>query len=80
MESNVLDYEPASALFVPDEDPLLFYRRIASLKLGNNLFFEINSRFGTEVARLLRDFGYANVNIYKDIYGKERMVSGRIEA
>lgn len=80
MESNVLDYEPASALFVPDSDPLLFYRRIASLKLGKHLFFEINSRFGSEVAQLMRDYGYSNVTIYKDIYGKERMVSGRIEA
>ena len=80
MESNVLDYEPASALFVPDTDSLLFYRRIAALKKGRFLFFEINSRFGAEVAQLLRDFGYTDVNIYQDMYGKERMVSGRIEA
>ena len=79
MESNVLDYEPASALFVPDDDPLLFYRRIASLKSGKHLFFEINSRFGLETAQLLRDFGYFDVNIYQDMYGKQRYVSGRIE-
>ena len=79
MESNVLDYEPASALFVPDDDPLLFYRRIASLKSGRHLFFEINSRFGAETAQLLRDLGYNNVTVYHDMYGKQRFVSGRIE-
>ena len=79
MESNVLDYEPASALFVPDDDPLLFYRRIASLKSGRHLFFEINSRFGAETAQLLRDSGYSNVTVYHDMYGKQRFVSGRIE-
>ena len=80
MESNVLNYEPASALFVPDDDPLRFYRRIAALKLGKFLFFEINSRFGAEVAHLLRELGYTGVTVYQDIYGKQRMVSGRIEA
>ena len=79
MEANVLDYEPTSALFVPDEDPLLFYRRIASMKAGKNLFFEINCRFGEEVAQLMRGEGYKDVKIHKDIYGKDRMVCGRIE-
>ncbi len=79
MESNVLDYEPSSALFVPDDDPLRFYRRIASFK-AQYLFFEINSRFGAEVAQLMRDYGYSGVQIHNDIYGKQRMVSGRIES
>ena len=79
MESNVLDYEPSSALFVSDDDPLLFYRRIASFK-AQYLFFEINSRFGAEVAQLMRDYGYSGVQIHNDIYGKQRMVSGRIES
>ena len=80
MEANVLDYEPASALFVPDDDPLRFYRRIVTMKSGKYLFFEINSRFGEQVAQLLCDAGYIDVKIHKDIYGKDRMVSGRIEA
>jgi len=79
MDSNVLDYEPASALFVPDTDPLRFYRQIASLKLGRNIFFEINSRFGTQVAQLLAEYGYSDITIKNDMYGKQRMVSGRIE-
>ena len=80
MESNVLDYEPALALFVPDDDPLRFYRRIAALKLGKYLFFEINSRFGPEVQQLLRELDYTDITVYQDIYGKQRMVSGRIKA
>lgn len=79
MEANVLDYEPSSALFVPDTDPLLFYRRMAALRLGRQLFFEINSRFGAQTAQLLRDSGYSDVTLYQDMYGKDRMVSGRIE-
>ena len=79
MESNVLDYEPASALFVPDDDPLLFYRRIAGLRAAPYLFFEINSRFGKTLARFLRDNHYTDVQIYTDIYDKQRMVTGRIE-
>lgn len=79
MESNVLDYEPDSAIFVPDHDPLRFYRRIASLKAADFLFFEINSRFATEVAQLLRDYRYTGIGIYNDMYGKQRMVAGRIK-
>ena len=79
MESNVLDYEPASALFVPDDDPLLFYRRIAGLRAAPYLFFEINSRFGETLARFLKDNHYTDVQIYTDIYDKQRMVTGRIE-
>ena len=79
MESNVMDYEPASALFVPDDDPLLFYRRIASLRAAPNLFFEINSRFGEQLARFLKDNNYTDIHIYADIYDKQRMVTGRIE-
>lgn len=78
MSANVLDYEPHSALFVPDEDPLLFYRRIAELRLGRNLYFEINERFGHETAQMLRSLGYVDVQIYQDMYGKDRFVSGRM--
>ncbi len=87
MESTVLDYEPHSALFVPDDDPLRFYRRICSMtksfmgdkKSGLMLYFEVNGRFAQQVARLMRHNGYDNVQIKKDIYEKQRMVCGRIK-
>ena len=78
MESNVLDYEPGTALFVPDEDPLLFYRRIAELKAGRFLFFEINEAYGAEVAQLLCEKGYTDVQIIQDMYGKDRIVTCRM--
>jgi release factor glutamine methyltransferase len=75
MESRVLDYEPHSALFVPDNDPLLFYRRIASLK-APMLFFEINEAYGREVCEMMEEMGYTNVQLKHDMYGKPRMVFG----
>ena len=78
MRRNVLDFEPASALFVPDEDPLLFYRRIASLRLGFFLFFEINEHFPDEIERLLRQNNYTDIQITNDIYGKPRIIEGRM--
>ena len=78
MRRNVLDFEPASALFVPDEDPLLFYRRIASLRLGSFLFFEINEHFPDEIERLLRQNNYTDIQITNDIYGKPRIIEGRM--
>ena len=77
MESRVLDYEPHSALFVPDNDPLLFYRRIASLK-APMLFFEINEAYGIEVCEMMKGMGYTNVQLKHDMYGKPRMVFGTI--
>ena len=82
MESRVLDYEPASALFVPDQDPLLFYERIADvaqqvLNPTGWLFFEINERFGEEVAALLRERRFRNVEIIEDMFGKQRFVQGQ---
>lgn len=79
MEHNVLDWEPSLALFVPDNDPLLFYRRIAELGTallvpGGRLFFEINRAFGQTVAVMLRENGYANPRIIKDISGNDRIV------
>ncbi|MCQ2312038.1 MAG: peptide chain release factor N(5)-glutamine methyltransferase [Paludibacteraceae bacterium] len=78
MESNVLDYEPSSALFVPNDDPLLFYRRIAELRLGRWLYFEINERFGAEVCDLLSSLGYIDIELKRDSYGKERFVRARL--
>ena len=77
MERNVKDYEPGQALFVPDNDPLLFYKAIAryaceSLEKGGRLYLEINQRFGAEVKRLLEDNGFDEVRILDDSFGKPR--------
>lgn len=75
---RVLDHEPHTALFVPDDDPLLFYRRIASIKAAKYLFFEINEKYGIEVCDMLKELGYTNIQLKNDIYGKARMVFGRL--
>lgn len=80
MDSNVLDFEPHTALFVPDDNPLLFYRRIAELRKATHLFFEINERFGAAMIQLLRACHYTDIHLYQDQYGKDRFVYGRIEA
>ena len=79
MEKNVLEHEPALALFVPNHDPLLFYKRIADLGLSmlkedGLLFFEINRRFGTEVVKMLQEKGYQEVELRQDLFGNDRMV------
>ena len=81
MKSNVRDYEPHIALFVPDDDPLKFYRRIvreAATTLGDNglLAMEINERFGEEVVGLLVSSGFSQTRLEKDMAGKPRIVSG----
>ncbi len=87
MRRNVLDFEPSGALFVPDDDPLKFYRRIAelfSLPLQGKdrergfLFFEINEAYGDEIVALLNDYGYRDIRLIKDMYGKARIVEGRM--
>ncbi|WP_158538689.1 peptide chain release factor N(5)-glutamine methyltransferase [Chitinophaga skermanii] len=83
MQAHVLQYEPALALFVPDTDPLLFYRTIAELgkeKLQPNgkLFFEINEAHGEDTMQLMRSLGYKNVILRQDIFGKDRMVCGML--
>lgn len=80
MSRNVLDFEPHLALFVPDSDPLLFYRRIAELaqqwlKSSGMLFFEINERFGSETVQLLENMRFDNIELHRDFYEKNRMVS-----
>lgn len=79
MEENVLGWEPFSALFVPDTDPLLFYRRIGQLGQemlpgGGRLYFEINRAFGDATAAMLCGQGYTDVHIRKDISGNDRYV------
>lgn len=79
MEANVLDWEPEIALFVPDNDPLRYYRRIGELGqtllcAGGKLYFEINRAYGKEVAQLLQNQGYNNIHIEKDISKNDRFV------
>ncbi|RKE03428.1 peptide chain release factor N(5)-glutamine methyltransferase [Marinifilum flexuosum] len=80
MEKNVLDFEPHTALFVSDNDPLIFYRRIAELaqdhlKKGGKLYFEINESLGKEMTVLLEQKGFSSIQVQKDINGKDRMMS-----
>jgi release factor glutamine methyltransferase len=79
MKRNVLDYEPHLALFVPDEDPLVFYKAIASkskkaLLPGGTVWVEINEHFGKEVVTLFEEQGFHSIRIIKDLDQKDRMV------
>ena len=79
MSHNVLDYEPETALFVPDDDPLRFYRAIGryarqALKPGGRLYFEVNSLYADDVAEMLRELSFSKTEIRKDDFGKNRFV------
>jgi release factor glutamine methyltransferase len=79
MEQNVLKYEPFRALFVPDHEPLLFYTALAEfakkyLNQNGQVFWEVNQAFGKDCANLLKENGFTNVKLKKDINGKNRMV------
>lgn len=81
MSDNVLSYEPELALFVPDNDPLLFYRAIAryaskALKPGGRLLFETNTAYAHEVAQAIADEGFTAIEVRNDCFGKPRMVKG----
>ncbi|WP_372755971.1 class I SAM-dependent methyltransferase, partial [Labilibaculum sp.] len=80
MEKNVLDHEPHTALFVSDDDPLLFYRNIANFALSNlkkdgKLYFEINESLGKEMVTLLEQKQFRQVRLIQDINGKNRIIS-----
>lgn len=82
MSANVLHYEPHHALFVPDTDPLVYYRAIAAfarkhLKQGGMLYVEINEAFGDQVCRLFQQYGFTAVTLQKDLNGKDRMIGGK---
>ena len=84
MMPNVLDYEPSLALFVDDEDPLIFYRTIArfaqqNLVDGGMLFFEINRKFGKETVDLLASMGFVDIVPKKDISGNDRFIKGKTQ-
>lgn len=79
MRNNVLDHEPHTALFVDDDDPLIFYRRVGELAYGNlicggSLYFEINENYGAECCQLLSDIGFSNIVLRKDLNSKDRMI------
>lgn len=79
MHNNVLDYEPHLALFVEDDDALLFYRKITefaanALSPGGMLFFEINRAFGEATKKLVESYGFRNTELRKDLSGNHRMI------
>ena len=82
MEANVLDYEPHLALFVENDNPLIFYKAIANyafLNLVKNGFFmvEINQYLGKETAQVFEEKGFTEIEIIKDMFGRERFIKGR---
>ena len=87
MRPNVLNFEPATALFVPDNDPLKFYRKIAQLfartpytihHTPKYLFFEINEAYPAELSAMLDQLGYTDIKVTNDIYGKPRIIEARM--
>lgn len=81
MRENVLAHEPHLALFVPNSDPLKYYRRITTvaqqlLKNGGTLYFEINERYGQAVRELLLEAGFTQAVVHQDMFGKDRIVRG----
>jgi release factor glutamine methyltransferase len=84
MKANVLDHEPEIALFVPEHDPLIFYKKIAAfgqqkLNPGGSLYFEINEQFGNEIIALLQNSGYKNVVLRQDLNEKDRMIRAHLQ-
>jgi release factor glutamine methyltransferase len=82
MGKNVLLYEPPQALYVTDNDPLVFYRAVArlanrKLKENGSLYFEINAQLGKETLALLKEEGYANLSLIRDIAGKDRIIKAQ---
>ncbi len=83
MHSRVLEHEPEIALFVPSEDPLIFYREIAafaaaSLKPGGKVYVEINRAFGKEMIDLFAKYHFTDIRLKKDMYNKDRMISASL--
>jgi release factor glutamine methyltransferase len=79
MDQNVLAYEPGLALFVDDNDPLIFFKAVADfakvhLAEGGACYVEINERFGAATRAVFAERGFSQIQIYKDIHGKDRSV------
>ncbi|WP_336069006.1 peptide chain release factor N(5)-glutamine methyltransferase [Mesoflavibacter sp. CH_XMU1404-2] len=84
MQDNVLNHEPHLALFVEDDNPLIFYRAITqfatkNLKPNGELYFEINEYLGKEMMALLEKFGFKNIQLKQDLFGKDRMICGMLK-
>jgi release factor glutamine methyltransferase len=84
IKKNVLDHEPHLALFVEDNDALIFYKKITelaqkNLSISGQLYFEINQYLGKEMVDLLEEMGFKDVELRKDIYGNDRMTKGCLE-
>lgn len=82
MDRNVLDYEPHTALFVPDDEPLIFYSRIShiaenALREDGKIYFEINPRHSEAMTVLLHDDGFEDIRILRDIHGAERFITAK---
>ncbi|MET6990343.1 peptide chain release factor N(5)-glutamine methyltransferase [Sediminicola arcticus] len=83
MNANVTDHEPAHALFVSNENPLLFYKKISEfavihLNEGGNLYFEINQYLGNETIQLIKKIGFSDLQLRKDMFGNDRMLKGKL--
>jgi release factor glutamine methyltransferase len=83
MHANVTDFEPHTALFVPENDPLIFYKAIADfavthLEKGGLLFFEINENYGEQMVELLTDKSFKNIKLRKDMSGKDRVIKAQL--
>lgn len=79
MSKNVISYEPGNALFVPDDDPLIFYSGVAdfaskNLKPNGMLYLEINQYLGADTCQLVRDYDFENIELRKDMFGNDRMI------
>jgi len=79
MKDNVLEFEPSLSLFVEDDNPLVFYKKIAelafkSLNVNGKLFFETNEQFGNEIMSILSQTGFVHIELKKDVNDKERMI------
>lgn len=84
MEKNVLDHEPHVALFVPDDDPLLFYRAIAEktftmLTPDGTLFFEINRLYAQELTTMLQSMGFQHITVRQDQFNNDRMLRASLQ-
>ena len=82
MEKHVLEHEPHLALFVPDDDPLRFYRAIAlyakeALKPNGQLYFELNPLYARETETMLQDLGFVETEIRQDMFGKQRFLKAK---
>lgn len=82
MDPNVIEYEPHTALFVPDNDPIMFYKRIAdvaveALSAAGQLYFEINPHHASEIADYLKDKNFSDIQIILDSHGKQRFITAR---